>query len=454
MKVKDARSGIEVWNKLNQTEQVQSFILRPSKVRMFHKFWQTQHVPRHGLYFLGEGEFEEEHSSVEIFLHSAFYDDREALHQPLLRILVIAENRLRDIRCLVWFEGNHFAVATKAEKHDISTGFTPGRLHYTNYVISCPVTNAVTSSHHSKRPSHVSVVTTQDYEPRNMLAVEYPKKLEEGDRLEFGHCMSVIYWRHNASRIVEWLELHRMWGVAEFNIYANHLHPSTLKVFEYYSNELNMVNIHRLTNVLDSSDEWAILMTMSIALNHCYFRNMFRYKHVVCSDTDEMIVPMMHQNYSAMIQQINSQQLVSHTHPSYLFRNVYFFTDFGPTSPAAASRVSQLHTQNYFKHIEISEFGYSAKSITSTSVCTGLQNHLCWKRIARLDRPGWLVNVDVRFGLNFHYKSCHFDRFLGVQGECARLMRDAHTSLSMRRFAKRLLPRVQRVLARINKHHG
>ena len=285
-----------------------------------------------------------------------------------------------------------------------------------------------------------------------MLEVQYPVKIAEKDRIEFGHCMSVIYWRHNASRIVEWMELHRMWGVQEFNIYANHLHKETMQIFEYYADKWNIIKIHRLTNVLDSKEEWAILMTMSIALNHCYFSNMYRYKYVVCTDTDEMIVPIMHQNYSSMLYQIKTHQTVSHDHASFLFKNVYFFTDFGPSSREKGP-LTLLHTQNYLKHVQISDFGYSAKSITSTAVCTGLQNHLCWKRIPALDKLGWLVNVGVEFGLNFHYKTCHFDEFLGVKGECERMMMNKNISFNMKRFAKDLLPRVQRILKELNSNN-
>ena len=61
------------------------------------------------------------------------------------------------------------------------------------------------------------------------------------------------------------------------------------------------------------------------------YRNMYRYRYVVCTDGDEMIVPASpHQNYSQMIgaAAAAATQTDAIVH-SYLFRNTYFFLDFG-----------------------------------------------------------------------------------------------------------------------------
>ena len=38
------------------------------------------------------------------------------------------------------------------------------------------------------------------------------------DPLDFGACVSVTYWQQDPYRIVEWLELHRLWGVGEVRL--------------------------------------------------------------------------------------------------------------------------------------------------------------------------------------------------------------------------------------------
>jgi hypothetical protein len=91
-------------------------------------------------------------------------------------------------------------------------------------------------------------------------------------------------------------------------------------------------------------------------------RNMYRYRFVVAIDFDEVIVPRRHDNYSAMLDDIertlaDDRGLVTTEasvrwgqHHTYAFRNAYFFREYGrrshggdgssaaPTTRAAASR--------------------------------------------------------------------------------------------------------------------
>ena len=397
-------------------------IRMPTKVHMHHDVWQTQA------------------DDLEIYLYSAYYDDRPALQRHQLRIIAVAETRMTNLVCLIWYENQEHPDISRASKKEVSSKISPLLVkQYEAYIFSCnmlPEKNA--------KPTYVSVVTTSQKHPTNRLEVRYPIKLPEQERIEFGHCMSVIYWKHHPYRIVEWLEIHKLWGVGEVNIYANTLSQVIRKIFKYYANE-GFVNIHEITSVIDDKSEWTILLDMSPAINDCLYKNMYRYKNVVCTDTDEMIVPIMHRDYSSMIQHVNQKQDVTHPAPSYIFRNVYFFTDFGPIY----RRPIILHTQRYTKHVEPSVFGYSAKSITNPQTCIGLQNHICWKRITALDKTGWLVDVPLKYGQNFHYKKCHFDDYLRKEGECAAMMRNNTENESMRRFGDQLFPIVRDVLLKL-----
>ena len=61
-----------------------------------------------------------------------------------------------------------------------------------------------------------------------------------------------------------------------------------------------------------------------IPYNDCLYRNMYRYEYITLLDTDEVIVPINHSNWSDLM-----KDLVEKTgnKTSWIFRNVYFFDE-------------------------------------------------------------------------------------------------------------------------------
>ena len=149
--------------------------------------------------------------------------------------------------------------------------------------------------------------------------------------IEFGHCMSIRYWKQDPFRLVEWLEAHRMWGVGEVNIYTTDIDNVTDRILRRYS-DTGFVNYRQFSGPLGDYNEKAILLSMSPVINDCMYRNMYRYRYVVCTDLDEMIVPAQpHRNYSEMLTSAAAAARANAIVHSYIFRNAYFFLDFGAT---------------------------------------------------------------------------------------------------------------------------
>ena len=399
-------------------------ITKPTDIIVINKAWQKQ-----------DGQ-------LSIFLYTAFYDDRPALKSPHIRVISVAETSIEHIVCLLWQPGKSSPDVAKATKIEIGPKISPTlQKQYESYLFSCEISREV-------RPEYVSIVTVLQPKATNLIKITYPERPPPSKVIEFGHCMSIIYWHHEPARIVEWIELHKIWGIGEFNVYINNLDSQIKDIFKNYA-QGDLLNIYDLPSAVDDRDknnEWVILLNMSPAINDCLYRNMYRYRYIVCTDTDEMIVPTIHGNYPAMLSAINTEQAIHHAHPSYMFRNVYFFTDLKPVFKYP--RI--LHTQRYLRHIKMSTFGYSAKSITDPQVCIGLQNHLCWKRAQKYDDRRWLVDVKPEFGMNFHYKKCHFDEFLEKPGECDRMMANYTEDHTMRQFNRELYPKVKYVLQKLH----
>jgi len=83
-------------------------------------------------------------------------------------------------------------------------------------------------------------------------------------------------------------------------------------------------------------DKISVRMAMSAVLNDCLYRNMYRYRYVLCTDLDEMIVPTItngNHNYADVLRAADAAATRTNAivH-SYAFRNTYFFLDFGSTA--------------------------------------------------------------------------------------------------------------------------
>jgi len=136
-------------------------------------------------------------------------------------------------------------------------------------------------------------------------------------------------------------QAHRLWGVGEMNVYATALDNVTDGVLRRYAAAADgggggWLRYRRSPGPLgDSAGELAILLSMSPVINDCLYRNLYRYRYVVCSDVDELIVPASpHRSYAEMLRAADAAaaaapDAVVH---SYMFRNAYFFLDFGATA--------------------------------------------------------------------------------------------------------------------------
>ena len=106
----------------------------------------------------------------------------------------------------------------------------------------------------------------------------------------------------------------------------------------------------------------------------------------------------------------------------------------------------------YTKRVRPSRYGYSAKSITRTLSCVGLQNHYCWVKLPTYSaEPNWNVDVPTYIGKSHHYKKCHFDNYLHRNGVCHRMVtRHDATGVTMLRFRDRLAHTVANKLLQLD----
>ena len=435
------------WKYSNDRSTVMDKYVKPGFVQKYNGVWQMVD------------------QDVDIYLFSAFYDDRHSiLESPTIRTIAVFKNGTYDnLSCLLWFGNNARPVVANVTKSQIGGWFEPETGVFCSVILSCAV--GTQAGRPALIPEHVSIVTATQTAPKTLLRVQVPEKPERP--MAFGHCVPVAYWYHDPYRVVEWMELHRMWGVEEVTIYNSSLHPTAMRVYQHYANK-SFVDLREAPCAVPAypRDEEAIILNNSPMLYDCMYRNMYRYRRLVVTDIDEMIVPRLHDNYTAMLEAIDAefserqptnttrlsqaeQRDTSPTIPaqvspsSYVFNNVYFFFDFNASTRAPW----YLPTQQYTRHVAPSPpWNNSVKSIHNPLACIGLQNHYCWAEHEVNGKKPVTKYASQLMGLNHHYKKCHFDKYVRKSGICTRLMKNFSVDLTMTRFRRKLESRVLVVL--------
>jgi len=284
----------------------------PTSVRYSHGQWQIV-----------------DDKPLQVYVYSAFYDSRPDIDRPQVRIIAVAESDVHSYGfcCLLWYTSRRLPDVVETTVDQIGPQISPhGLTVLEQFIFSCRLDPGKTEP-----PASVSVVAPHDFRLSNLLPVQIPARPKR--MIEFGHCMSILYWKQDPFRLVEWLEAHRLWGVGEVNIYTTMIDNVTDGILRRYADS-GFVNYRKSPGPLGDDNEYAILLNMSPVINDCLYRNMYRYRYVVCTDVDELIVPASpHHNYSQMLHAAaaaatSRDNAVVH---SYIFRNAYFFLDFGAT---------------------------------------------------------------------------------------------------------------------------
>ena len=293
------------------SREVSRLHLRPPKsIKYSHGQWQVVNMAR------------------QVYIYSAFYDRRPDIDWPQVRIIAVAESdvHLYGLCCLLWYRSQRLPDVAEISVAQIGPKISPtGQSILEQFIFSCRLEPNKTDA-----PTSVSLVAPHNLLLSTLLPVQVPDRPKH--MIELGHCMSILYWRQDPFRVVEWLEAHRAWGVGEMNIYVTAIDNVTDGILKRYS-DTGFVNYRQSPGPLGDDSEYSILLGMSPVINDCLYRNMYRYRYVVCTDMDEMIVPASpHHNYTQML--LAAAAVATRANAivhSYLFRNTYFFLDFGAT---------------------------------------------------------------------------------------------------------------------------
>ena len=150
--------------------------------------------------------------------------------------------------------------------------------------------------------------------------------LKPSEKLDIGVCVSISYGHIDTAEFVEWIELNKIFGMEEFNVYFAFMSNQTKKLLQYYSNTPDVIYndmpaVMPVTLKVNIDKPYVVLNNVP-SLNHCLFTNMHRYKYIAVIDYDEVIIPMQPMSYIDLIQKLNKQYGFHHDNwACYSFKN-------------------------------------------------------------------------------------------------------------------------------------
>ncbi|KPP58236.1 hypothetical protein Z043_123956 [Scleropages formosus] len=255
------------------------------------------------------------------FLVSAYLDER--FSPRMLRIISIVD-QASWTQFYCHFCNGSKAISTRAEVafHPENFGFP-----YSTADILCqvPLEAGVVSS--------VSVtVGLEPYPGSPFLPIRSLKRVSSGAfHRNFTVCISTLFGNYsNVLQFVQSLEMYRILGAQKVLIYKSDCSSILQKVLDYYSSEglVEVIawNIHHHLNVskswkpsLDPGD--VHYYGQITALNDCVYRNMGISRYVVLNDIDEVVVPVLHNNWADMMSYLSMGHLGTE---SFFFENNVF----------------------------------------------------------------------------------------------------------------------------------
>ena len=346
------------------------------------------------------------HSTIAV--QTAFADNRSALSLDVKLFGISSGNPRsnKDVFCQFWFHNGSAASSVSAISLKTGRGASVHGKRYQEMLYTCKIA----------KTSHIPAAVSIGYYACAPLTTLLPIEMAAArDKVDIGVCVPVVYGNISSTALIEWIELNRILGVAEFNFYVTSSNRNVTSVLRHYE-KMGLVRLTMLTPPVPVKDGvawcyWCQKLAVIPTLNHCLYSNMHRYKYLLSMDVDEVIIPQKQDTLMNLIKQVNPDG----TRGGFLFQNGYFFLDL-PATPFKDTTLSQLITIKYQHRVkQLSKIGYSAKTILKPLYCDVLQNHKCMyystlKSKVRRKKLHVSMNVPPSTAYLHHYKKCHLKK--------------------------------------------
>ena len=290
----------------------------------------------------------------QIYFLNAFFDARVA-NETSIRILVMRKSdtfqKQNPIYCLVNSAVDHNLVAIEATVYAFQDNHHDIGLGYGGYMLSCNVKGVLFTN-----PCKVRLSEGKSFENKTIIMQLLSLKANK-PRTEIGVCVPPIWGVVQMNKLVEFIELTHILG-------ADHIF-----FYQYMGDkneEFSNPNIHHVlkhyrtqTDKKVTAYPWKLPITIqgnlyyfgqALALQHCLYTNMWKYKYIIFNDIDEFLIPRKVDTWGSLMMLLDNNSTgvngsISNPFSSYCFKTPYFTPDVSESLRTMTSllRTSDMH---------------------------------------------------------------------------------------------------------------
>jgi hypothetical protein len=373
----------------------------------------------------------------ELCVYSAIYDARkEAGGKPTIRIAAVSTIKQEDLPSIIWCQflavdasrnvrmtpvGNlsNVQITRVGRGHRVQTkpSTVPSskqvNMLYAQIMISCllPASSSISAS----SITHVSLVTNISQPTTNLLQIYRQDPVLGSNPLvkaptnasaaatdptiyehEFGICVPISFGYIDPIRLINWVEMNKVLGVTEINIYNASMTSDADAVFSYYR---GLIVVHQIVPPVPDRTYGGVKLGSPAGLNDCMYRNMHRYRYLIIIDFDEVITPRPDVNYASLMTLIDrSRQTTNRLVHSYSAKNAYFYLSYPPDMTYPPWQPYQRY-RTRFDSKAVSVFD---KSFLNPRLCLSAFNHYCYITLPDTTRQ----SIPTLLATVHHYTGC------------------------------------------------
>lgn len=240
-------------------------------------------------------------SFPELYVYSAFFDNR-TYPDSYIRIVSLtvtkdssADSILNKTRCRFYVQNQ--VIMTRIKKYEFCENH--GR-RYGGYLLSCKVPEQL--------PICSIEIVLSEEEKSESQSIVVPVQHPQARKVKFTVCIPPLYGSIPTERLVEFIELNRIFGARLFHFYvlyekevnmSNTVAPKFAQVLDYYKSQ-GIVTYDDWHLPVENNEIW--YKGQSIALNDCHYRHIGATDYLAAHDIDEYIVPQRNDNWDSMVQ--------------------------------------------------------------------------------------------------------------------------------------------------------
>ena len=238
----------------------------------------------------------------EMFVFSAYLDTRKNYYYRKRGVVALAAQNIQirnlSLYCLLTdSNGRTFCLKNAIRRVLVSSKQFTYRQYY--YICNLPPRfSAIT-------PKFVSFsFNSSCQQPSPPVPVTQVQNTTNSTR-RFGVCIqSPLFSMNDVQLVIQTIEMNRILGAERFTFYIHSASQDIMRVLQDYSKEgvvdvvmstIPNINIH--------------YYGQQVLIQDCAYRNMYKVRHLLYTDLDEIIVPQNHQKWSQMITAIDRKSI-------------------------------------------------------------------------------------------------------------------------------------------------